>query len=190
MVGLLLGLLACSSSQPQTAELSPLQARRALIRASLDLRGVRPSADEFDRVAKKPQSYFELVAEFVQDPRFGDRVAEVWAPVFQTRMDYPFYGGADYGLDDEDHIPLAESMGEETLKILSRIAVEGLPFTTLVTADWTMADARLAQVWPLEFDNDGDEWQKSRYTDDRPHAGGKRSAIRANLPHIKLVSGR
>ena len=58
-----------------------------LFRASLDLRGVRPTMDEIERVDADPQAYGELVDEFLDDPRFEERVINMYAEVFLTRSD-------------------------------------------------------------------------------------------------------
>ena len=46
----------------------------ALSRASLDLRGIRPSAAEIELVEADPDAYADQVEAFLYDSRFPDRV--------------------------------------------------------------------------------------------------------------------
>lgn len=140
---------------------------RLLTRISLDLRGVRPTAEELDRVAADPDELDALVAEFTADPRFGQRAMDMWSEVYLTRSDVFSLSAADFGLEDE--AAFARAVGEEPLRILGRVASEDLPWTTLVTADWTMANDQLAAAWGLQHEGPG--WGVARYTDGRPAAG-------------------
>jgi hypothetical protein len=53
---------------------------------------------------------------------------------------------------------------------MARVAIADEPWSRIVTADWTMAEEILGQIWPLEREA-GDGWQKARYTDGRPASG-------------------
>jgi hypothetical protein len=141
---------------------------RLLTRASLDLRGVRPSRAELQAVIDDPAQLEPMINAFVDDPRFGERVVSLWSEVYLTRADFFRNGANDYGLDDEPGF--ARAVGEEPLRLLARVAVEDRPWTEIVTADWTVADPQLAAAWPLEREA-GDGWTPARYTDGRPAAG-------------------
>ena len=140
---------------------------RLLTRISLDLRGVRPTPAELDRLAADPDQLDVLVDEFVADPRFGDRVMEMWSEVYLTRSDLFGLQAADFDLDNE--ATFARAVGEEPLRILGRVAAEDMPWTELVLGDWTMADEQLAAAWNLDYEGPG--WAPARYTDGRPAAG-------------------
>ncbi len=152
---------------PATA-LPPMDAAALLTRASLDVRGVRPTADELARVAEDPDAVAALIAGFLDDPRFGERIVDLYAEVFLTRADAYTLSAVTLGLDSQPRF--ARSVGEEPLRVLARIATDDLPYTDLVTGDWTMADDTLARIWPVEHDG-SPGWQVSRYTDGRPAAG-------------------
>ncbi len=157
--------LSCSegwSPEPQMDEID------LLIRASLDLRGVRPTVAELDAVESDPSRVDTLITGFVDDERFGGRVRDLWSEVLLTRADqFPVTEQA-VGLDDP--AAFRQSVGEESLQILSRVAVEERPWTEVVTADWTMANETLEEIWPLER-SEGQGWVEATYTDGRPHAG-------------------
>lgn len=142
-----------------------------LFRASLDLRGVRPTVAEIERIEADPDAYEEIVEEYLVDSRFGVRIRSLFAEVFLTRQDDYSVDAVDYGLGSDDQYDFVRSVGDETLYILSTIAEQDLPYTDLVTADWTMANELLASIWPLEYPAGATGWQQARYTDNRPSAG-------------------
>jgi hypothetical protein len=161
-----------ASSPPSLeAQLPPMDPTRALIRASIDLRGARPSLAELDRIDTDPDAYDELVAAFMADPRFEARMVDFWAEVFLTRTDRFAFQASDFGRADEP--AFARSVGEEPIRMAARLAAEGAPWTDLVTADWTMANRVLTDIWPVEAIGDPDPsgWFPAVYTDGRPAAG-------------------
>ncbi len=149
-----------------------MSAHDLLVRASLDVRGARPSVTELDRVAADPDAVDDMVADMLRDPRFPGRVRQLWSEVFRTQVDGFMVIASDVQLDDE--AAWVRSGGEEPLRILEEVARADLPWTTLVTGDWTMADSVLAGVASVALDAapDGDEgWVRAHYTDGRPAAG-------------------
>ena len=141
----------------------------ALTRASLDLRGIRPDETEIAAVEADPDSYAAFVDAFMVDPAFGGRVRGLFGEIYLTSQDSWYVTAADYGLDDE--VGFATAVGEESLRILSTIAEDDLPYTDLVTADWSMADENIGRAWPTDYPADGEGWQQVHYTDGRPGAG-------------------
>lgn len=79
-----------------------------LIRASLDLRGIRPSVIELDTVESQPEQVETLIESFVHDARFGGRVRDLWAEILLTRADQFPVADTNYGLDDPE--PLARPL--------------------------------------------------------------------------------
>jgi len=163
-------LLSCSGADNVTASTDPeLTPRQQLTRLSLDLRGVRPSVDELAQVDADPSAVETLADAYVQDPRFEQRVRDVFAEVFLTRVDDLSISAADYGLDDE--AAFLDAVGDEVLQIVSHVAGNDLPWTDVVTADWTMSNEVLGAAWPLDYPDGQTGWQQARYTDGRPAAG-------------------
>ena len=139
-----------------------------LIRSSLDLRGTRPTAEELDAVESRPGLVADLVKGFTDDERFEQRFRDLWAERLLTRADSFTIGPVSYGL--EETASFSQSIGEESLRILGRIASLDLPWTEAVTADWTLANELLTEIWPVERDP-GEGWTLASYTDGRPHSG-------------------
>ncbi|HHO51898.1 MAG TPA: DUF1549 domain-containing protein [Deltaproteobacteria bacterium] len=156
---------------PAPADIVELAPEDQLIRASLDLRGIRPSIDELDRLQADPEAMEALIDDYLQDPRFGDRVADLFAEIYLTRTETWFVNLAAYDLGDVPYAQVVESLGEEPLQILAEIARQDLPITELVTADWTMANDVLARMWPLDYPEGQTGWRRAHYTDGRPAAG-------------------
>ncbi len=172
--------ILAASDEPVTEALPPddapatdapdlLGVSGALARASLDLRGVRPSLADIAAVEADPAAYDALVAGYLQDDRFGERVRDLFSEIYLTRQDYYYVSAAEFGLDDQ--AAFVAAVGEEPLRILSTIAEEDLPYSDIVTADWTMADPLLGAAFPVDYPEGGEGWQKVQYTDGRPHAG-------------------
>ena len=163
LLAAVVALSACPAAEPERT----LDDRQLLIRASLDLRGVRPAEAEYARLEADPEALPALLEEYLADERFGARMRELYTPIVRTRIDQFPVDAQDYGLTDD--AAFQASVGDEVPRIIGRIADEDLPFTEVVVGDWTMANEILGQVWPVEHAGTG--WQVSRYTDARPKAG-------------------
>ncbi len=158
--------LGCAEPPATPSALDPVA---RLERASLDLRGVRPTVREIEAVEADPGAYAGLVDAFLADPRFGQRVLDTWGDVLDTRRDAWLLDAADFGLPDAH--AFAAAVGEEPLRVIRRVAEEDLPWTDVVTADWTMVDENLGAAWPVDRPADAVGWQPAHYTDGRPSAG-------------------
>lgn len=162
--------LACTrDDQPAgvPGESADESARALLRRASLDLRGVRPTAAEYAELADGAP-VDGMIAGFLEDPRFGERVRDLYAGVFRTRID--FYLSVDASPSEQTQA-LHVSVAEEVLRVVSYIAENDLPYTDLVLGDYTMADELLADLWPLDYPEGAKGWQLAHYVDGRPAAG-------------------
>ncbi len=166
---MILALAACAPVEEAPGEGVPqMSAVDALVRTSLDLRGVRPSVEEVAAVEADAGALDGLVDDFLDDPRFEGRVRDLWSEIYLTRAPSIYVNAASFGLADE--AAFQRSTGEEALRILGYVAANDRPWTDIVTGDWTMADELTASIWPIERP-EGEGWVKSRYTDGRPAAG-------------------
>lgn len=171
---------ACSEEASPPAdgvtEAGPLGPVEVLVRASLDVRGVRPTPEEVRAVLADPGALDPMVASFVDDTRFARAIADVFAKAFRTRVDYYGLFASDFGLSDE--AAFHASIAEEPLALAAWIAMNDRPYTDLVEADVTLSNELLAAIWPVEAvaPSAEDGWvpegfHLARYTDGRPHAG-------------------
>mgnify|MGYP000730931220 CR=1 FL=1 len=155
-------------TEEEVAQLPRMDDRRLVTRLSLDLRGVRPTPAELATIDADPTALDSLIDSFVDDPRFEDRVRQIYAEVYLTRADLFALQAVDYGLEGEP--AFARAVGEEPIRLVARVASEDRPWTDIVTADWTMATDQTAAAWDMA-DHSGDGWSTARYTDGRPAAG-------------------
>ncbi len=164
-------LAACAPTEPPATLPGELDGPALLTRASLDLRGVRPSEAELDRIVADPGAYEALVDEYLHDPRFETRVADLFAEVFLTRTETFNVRFESFDLEGVSYPDLLRSVGEEAPRIVARVAAEDLSIVEITTGDWTMANEVLAAMWPLEYPAGGTGWQPAPWTDSRPSAG-------------------
>ncbi len=167
-----LALLGCATPSQETGTpeevVQTLSDTDLLTRVSLDLRGVRPSVAEYEAVEADADALEASVDTFLADERFADRVVALFSEIYQTQADTPL---VSYSGTTTDYPKMVASMGQEPLRVLAYIAQHDLPYSTIVTADWTMADEYIAEVWPVDYPEGETGWQQVTYSDDRPAAG-------------------
>jgi hypothetical protein len=169
VTALLLVLAGCTPDVPsEEPRLSPTA---LLARISLDLRGVRPSLEELAAVEADPDALSRLADSYLEDPRFGDRVADLFALAYRTRLDRFTPDAAEFGMDAASDPAFQAAIGDEPLRLLAYIAMNDRPWTEIATADYTMANEVLAQAWPVAYPEGATGWQPVSWTDGRPPAG-------------------
>jgi hypothetical protein len=142
-----------------------------LRRMSLDLLGRPPHLEELERVEADPDALFEIREEQLQDPALENRMRDLLAEWYLTRVDSffaiepRFY---DLEANQEDALDLA--IGEEPLRLAARLVADDRPWAELVTSEYTMSNELLEGIWPVERLEEGD-WALSRYEDGRPAWG-------------------
>ncbi len=174
----LIALLSCA--EPITATdvpttptqaIQPLPGPQLLRRLSLDLRGVLPSRAEQDAIAENPEAWETLREQYLEDPLFEERMVQVFADRWRTRVDVFDIVYQDFNMDPSEEFELEKSIGEEPLRLLARIAASDRPWTDIVTTEMTMANEVLGEIWPVQYPEDAKGWVESTYTDARPPAG-------------------
>jgi hypothetical protein len=165
------GKTADEAAPIAAVEVAPSSAVPWLTRASIDVRGVRPSETEIAQVEADPEAVYALIDNFLSDPRFEEQLVSLYSEVFLTPAESFDVSFASLDLPESDRPLYLRSIGEEPLRILAHIAAQDLPYTELVTGDWTMANGLLGQIWPLDISGTDADWQVAHYTDGRPNAG-------------------
>jgi hypothetical protein len=150
--------------QPE-APLVPMAADDLLLRASMDLRGKRPSLAELDAVDADPNAYAQLVRQYLNGPEFIERVKDVYDDALLLRRE---------DFSDEARDETAAIYGE-ALELIAYIVANDRPFTDIGTADFTVANdlfQRDTERMPYPMEPVvGSAWQPTHYLDGRPHAG-------------------
>ncbi len=159
-------LLACTDAGGDTAVAPPpelLDDARLIRRLSLDLRGVYPSVEELDG---EPM---DLRDAFLEDPRLEERLVVLLGERWHTLVDEFNVGFYDFDLPMDQEYAFQRAVGEEPLRLMAHVAVTDQPWSQVVTADYTMANPLLAEIWPLE--HTGEDWAPATWTDGRPPVG-------------------
>ncbi len=134
-----------------------------LARASLDLRGIRPSLDELAQVQADPEAVTTLIDTMLEDERFPERMAWLWNDTVHTAV-----WGAGY-TRFEWEFETWKAVGWEPLAVIELVLADHRPFSDIVTATQTPVQAALAEAWGLP--EAGADWTWGSYGDDRPMAG-------------------
>ncbi len=159
-----------------------LSATDRLVRASIALRGVRPSTVDLQAVQADPTKLEGLVHDYTLTPEFGLTIKDMWAEILQLRNDTFLQLPAldSPPLADEDPLGLAaydlqeiyEGTTEEPLRLVEYIVTNDLPFTDLVTAQYALVDDVTANMYGVPYDfESAEKWQMSAWHDERPKAG-------------------
>ncbi|MEQ1508695.1 MAG: hypothetical protein ABMB14_41090, partial [Myxococcota bacterium] len=142
----------------------------ALIRASMALRGVRPSIDEVEAVAGGAP--LEPIARrWLSEPTFGATIRDLHAEQLLVRFDVRNHVKSVGPLRGVPEGDLVRRLDEEPLAFVEQVVAQGRPYTEIVTADTTMADRTVAAAYGLPYDDAGPEWQELPWSDGRPAAG-------------------
>jgi hypothetical protein len=143
-----------------------------LIRASIALRGIRPTITDMQAVRSDPSAFDDLVAQYVETPEFGDTIEDMWSEILLDRNDSYLQPPARGALEGYDLNELYTSTTEEPLKLIRDIVETDQPFTSIVTADYMLTDDVVAKMYGVPYDfSSAEKWQKSWWGDARPAAG-------------------
>lgn len=144
-----------------------------LVRVSMALRGLRPSQAEIDAVRADPAAIDGIVDAYVQSPEFGETIKDLHAELLLLRTDTQFQLPVEGPLEEmgANQADIYYSTTESPLRFVEKVVMEDMPYTTVVTADWMLSNDVLAAMYGLPYEDDGEEWQVSRWSDGRPLAG-------------------
>lgn len=161
-----------------TSDMGPepvyLQPTEHLTRISMAIRGVRPSVQELAAVQDDPDALPGIVDGYLDDPRFGAIVRDLHNDALLTLIDFLVFpaGFLPKGpVADVDVYRLNRSISEAPLRLVEHVVMSDLPYTEIVTADYTVADGVVSEVWGIPYDGDGESWELSQWQDERDHAG-------------------
>jgi len=142
-----------------------------LSRASLALRGVRPSLAELQAVAADPSRLPDLVDGYLDTPEFGATIRDLHAEVLLLRIQQDNYTLPPVdALEGKTFEEINASIFEQPLHLIEDIVRSDRPYTEIVTADYTMADRIVATAWGMPH-GPGDDWERAAWPDGRGAAG-------------------
>ncbi|HCH62604.1 MAG: hypothetical protein CL927_11795 [Deltaproteobacteria bacterium] len=147
------------------APYDPAPPGRLVRRAHLELLGTLPPVE----LVRAAETDLEGALAAVPDADgLEEGLVDFFDRAWSMRLDSQDFTPTE--VDDANRVAWAQMVGEEPLRLAAHIVAEDQPWSTVVTADWTMATPELAALWPLEVDG-STGWHNARYTDGRP-AGG------------------
>lgn len=159
-------------TEPVAWQVVPLDAEQHLVRASMAVRGVRPSEAELDEVAAGTP-VGSLVDGWLDSDAFGDTIEDMHAELYLLRADtnyqLPVMGPLnDAGYNQAD---LHFSTVSAPTRLVREVVLEDKPYTEILTADYTVADDVVAAIYGLAYDPAGEKWQHTEWIDGRPQSG-------------------
>jgi hypothetical protein len=180
-LALLLSCLGCTESSTTPPDVTPdpvsptavfLSPAQHLTRASMALRGVRPSVADLRAVAADPNAIEGIVDRYLATPEFGQTIKELHnetllVRVEQPQMTYPPLGALATITARE----MNDGVFEEPLELIRDIVMTDQPYTKIVTADYTMANGVTSVIWGLPHTGGMATWQRATYADGRVPAG-------------------
>ena len=117
MVMVILVLACGSQSRRSRSPSSESDAVAMLTRISMDVRGVRPSIDDVDAVVADASVLDSLVDEYLEDPRFPERMVDLYGEIYLTPESFSVPPTAFNFDADVDAFAYARSIGDEPLRI-------------------------------------------------------------------------
>ncbi|MDQ3365451.1 MAG: DUF1585 domain-containing protein [Myxococcota bacterium] len=158
-----------SPVSPTVEFLTPTQ---HLSRASIALRGVRPSLADLRAVAADPGALPAIIDRYLASPQFGATIKELHNETLLLRVEQPNMTMPDLGvLGGLTASQMNGSVLEEPLRLIEDIVMTDQPYTKIVTADYTMADRTVATVWGLPHVGPAGTWERTPWPDGRGNAG-------------------
>ncbi len=151
-------------------ELTPVE---HLNRASMVLRGVRPSVAELEAVQADPSALPGFVDVYLHDPRFGDTVRDLHNDAWSMRATGEINVPATGSLADVEMTRLRVSLYEGPLRTIQHVVENDLPYTEILAADYQLGDEVVSRAFTqlTGYDDAVGGWQVLHWTDDRPAAG-------------------
>jgi len=144
-----------------------------LVRASMILRGVRPSLDEHARVAADPDALEDLARSWLATEAFAATVRDIHEQAWLIDNAFVLLAASD-GVRDVPMATIQRTVWDAPLHEIAAVVVDGRPYTEVVTGQTTVADPVLAEIWSGLTPTGAGEtqgWTEHAWTDGRPRAG-------------------
>ena len=168
-------VVACKGDEPSPSGVAPegLEAADQLARLSLALRGLRPSPEDLASVEADPSLLDEIALRYADSEAFGEVMKDMHGEQLLVRADgLPKLVLPQLG--PMTGVPLGTSRPAEEewpLELVKHVTMNDLPYTEVVTADYTFSNPTIALAYGLPHDPSGPEWQQVSWPDGRPAAG-------------------
>ena len=154
---------------PTVVYLTPTQ---HLTRASMALRGLRPSIADLKAVDADPTLLPAIVDRYLGSPEFGETIKELeneslLLRIEQATLTFPL----PPTLPTATALDINGSVFDEPLQLIADIVMSDQPYTKIVTADYTLTNNVVQAIWGLPHTGPADQWSRASATDGRGAAG-------------------
>jgi hypothetical protein len=158
-----------SSLPTTTVFLTPVQ---HLTRASMALRGMRPTVADLEAVDADPTQLPAIVDRYLASPEFGATIKDLHNEVLLLRVEQPNLTMPAIGpLTGATFTDSNGALFDEPLRLIEDVVMHDQPYTDIVTSNYTMANATVAGVWGLPHATAPDQWERTNWSDGRGNAG-------------------
>jgi len=158
-----------------------LTATETALRVSMALRGIRPTRAELEGIAEDPGELPALVDTWIKSPQFGDTLRDLHHAIWKLRSDLSFLPTVGKLYQMGAYIwEVNDAIYEAPLRLVEDLIVNDQPYTSILSADYLLANDFVATVWEVKeapdagvgIPSDGDgSWRRMRWADGRPSAG-------------------
>jgi hypothetical protein len=142
-----------------------------LTRASMVLRGLRPSIEDLEAVTADPSALGSIVDRYLASPEFGQTIRELHNETLLMELEQPQFTYPAIGPVATATAREINSLFEEPLRLIEDIVMSDEPYTKIVTADYTMANGTSAAIWGLDHSTAAEHWERTAWKDGRPALG-------------------
>jgi hypothetical protein len=153
---------------PTAVYLSPAQ---HLTRASMVLRGIRPSVAEIQQVEADPKALESIVDGYLDSPLFGQTIRELHNETLLMQIEQPTFTFPAMGPIATATARQINGRFEEPLRLIEDVVMSDQPYTAIVTADYTRADQTTASIWGLPHSGPAATWERTKFGDGRAPVG-------------------
>ena len=147
---------SCGDTSPTDRPAVDAEAR--LVRASMALRGIRPSIQELDRVHAHPKQVEAVIDGWMTGPELDETMGHLHAELLRTRVEINSVLPAVGPLSGVPAGEIQGAINEAPLQLIREVIRSDRPYSEIVTADFTMVNTVLAEIHGLPFDPSGGEW--------------------------------
>ncbi len=164
---------ATTGGEEDPVQVELLTTTEHLVRVSMALRGTRPSIEDLEAVEADPAAIDGIVDQYLQSPRFGATMMNLHNEALLVEPDYAYYpaGFPNVGpLEGRDFYEINRDIMQAPLRLVEHVIMNDLPYSEVVTGDYTLANDTVAAVWGLPYDGSG-QWEVTAWSDGRDNAG-------------------
>ncbi len=156
-------------AEPTVVYLTPTQ---HLSRASLALRGMRPSIEELEAVDADPAQLAVIVDRYLASPEFGETIKDLHNETLLLRIEQPTLTfPLPPSLPTATALDINGGVFDEALRLIENVVMTDQPYTKIVTANYTMTNGVVSAIWGLPHTGPAEQWERATATDGRGAAG-------------------